>query len=266
VESSQLLLAIDVGNTSVALGVYDGRDRRATFRIATDQDNLADEYAMLLVALLREEGIEPARIGAACLSSTVPPLLHTFERVCERYFGVKPLVVGTGVKTGVRVRYDNPREVGPDRILHAVAALERYDPPIVIVDLGTALVFDAVSADGDYLGGAIAPGMGIASQALFSRAAMLHRVSLERPMIEGAIGRNTVHSMQAGIFFGYAEMVAGMVRRFKEEVGEDAVVIGTGGYAESIAAEAGCFDHIEEHLNLDGLRIIFELNRAPVTP
>lgn len=262
-DTSELLLAIDVGNTSVAIGVYDGLERRATFRIATDQDNLADEYAMLLLALLRSEGIEAASIGAACLSSTVPPLLQTFERVCRTYFDVEPLVVGTGVKTGVRVRYDNPREVGPDRILHAVAALDRFTPPIVIVDLGTALVFDAVSREGDYLGGAIAPGIGIASQALFSRAAMLHRVSLERPTIEGAIGRNTVHSMQSGIFFGYAEMVSGMVRRFKAEVGEDAVVIGTGGYAEGIAVEAGCFDHIEEHLNLDGLRIVYDLNRTP---
>jgi len=262
VSQQELLLAIDVGNTSIALGVYAGRETRATFRIATDQDNLADEYAMLVVSLLRSEGIETTDIAAACMSSTVPPLVQTFERVCRRYFGVEPLVVGTGVKTGVRVRYDNPREVGPDRILHAVAALEKYDPPIIIVDLGTALVFDAISREGDYLGGAIAPGIGIASQALFTRAAMLHRVSLTRPPIEGAIGRNTVHSMQSGIYFGYAEMVAGMVRRFQDEVGQDATVIATGGYAEGIAVEAGCIDHIEPDLNLEGLRIVHELNRV----
>jgi type III pantothenate kinase len=256
-----LLLAIDIGNTSIAIGVYEGTARRATFRIATDQDNLADEYAMLVTGLLRSADIPKEAVTAAVLSSTVPPLVQTFETVCRRYFGVTPLVIGTGVKTGVRVRYDNPREVGPDRILHAVAALHKYKPPIVIEDLGTALVFDAVSKEGDYLGGAIAPGIGIASQALFSRAAMLHRVSLQRPTIDGSIGRNTVHSMQSGIFFGYAEMVAGMVRRFKDEIGQDATVIATGGYAEGIAQESGVIDYIESDLNLDGLRIVHELNQ-----
>lgn len=256
-----LLLAIDVGNTSIAIGVFSGRERLATYRIATDQDNLADEYAMLVTGLLRASDIDAKQVTAAVLSSTVPPLVQTFEGVCKRYFHVTPLVIGTGVKTGVRVRYDNPREVGPDRILHAVAALDKYKPPLIIVDLGTALVFDAVSREGDYLGGAIAPGIGIASQALFSRAAMLHRVSLQRPAIEGAIGRNTVHSMQSGLFFGYAEMVAGMVRRFKDDIGQDATVIGTGGYAEGIAQESGVIDYVEPDLNLDGLRIVHEINQ-----
>ena len=253
------LLAIDIGNTSVAIGVFDGEELAATFRIATDLDNFADEYAILLLGLLRSRDLEPADIGAAILSSTVPPLIQTFQAVCRAHFGVEPIVVGPGVKTGVRVLYDNPREVGPDRILHAVAALDRYDPPLIIVDLGTACVFDAVSRDGDYLGGAIAPGLGLASQALFSRAAMLHRVSIARP--DGPIGRNTVHSMQSGIFFGYVELVRGMVRRFKEEIGEEAIVIGTGGYADLIAEEAGCFDAMEPDLNLDGLRIVWEANR-----
>ena len=253
------LLAIDIGNTSVAIGVFDGEELVATFRIATDQDNFADEYAILLLGLLRSRDLEPADIGAAILSSTVPPLIQTFQAVCRAHFGVEPIVVGPGVKTGVRVLYDNPREVGPDRILHAVAALDRYDPPLIIVDLGTACVFDAVSRDGDYLGGAIAPGLGLASQALFSRAAMLHRVSISHP--DGPIGRNTVHSMQSGIFFGYVELVRGMVRRFKEEIGEEAIVIGTGGYADLIAEEAGCFDAMEPDLNLDGLRIVWEANR-----
>jgi type III pantothenate kinase len=260
VDPANLLLAIDIGNTSIALGVYEGAERRAGFRIATDQDNLADEYAMLVIGLLRTHGIEASEVAAAVMSSTVPPLIQTFETVCRRYFDVTPLVVGTGVKTGVRVRYDNPREVGPDRILHAVAVMARYKPPVIIVDLGTALVIDAVSREGDYLGGSIAPGIGIASQALFTRAAMLHRVSIQRPAIEGAIGRNTVHSMQSGIFFGYAEMVAGMVRRFKDEVGQDATVIATGGYAEGIAQESGVIDHIEPDLNLEGLRLVYELN------
>ncbi|MPZ98322.1 MAG: type III pantothenate kinase [Dehalococcoidia bacterium] len=253
-----MLLAIDIGNTSVAIGVYEGSSIAATFRIATDQDNFPDEYAMLLVGLLRSRQIDPEHIGAAIMSSTVPPLMGTFRQVCRDYFHVEPLVVGPGVKTGVRVLYDNPREVGPDRVLHAVAALERYEPPLIIVDLGTACVFDAVSRDGDYLGGAIAPGIGLSSQALFARGAMLHRVSIERP--GSPIGRNTVHSMQAGIFFGYVELVRGMVRRFKAEIGEDATVIATGGYAHILADEVGCFDVVEDDLNLDGLRIVYEAN------
>ena len=255
---SRRLLAIDIGNTSVAIGVFDGDELAATFRIATDQENLPDEYGILLSGLVQSRGIEPRSIDAAILSCTVPPLIGTFQQVCLDYFGCEALVVGPGVKTGVRVLYDNPREVGSDRILHAVAALDRYDPPLIIVDLGTALVFDALSREGDYLGGAIAPGIGIASQALFDRGAMLQRVRLEKP--EAAIGRNTVHSLQAGIFFGYIEMVRGMVRRFREEVGDDATVLATGGYADVVAPEAGCFDAIENDLNLDGLRLVYEVN------
>jgi len=254
-----LLMAIDIGNTSIAIGVFDGEEIVGTFRIATDQENFPDEYAMLLLGLLRTVDIEPEDIEAAVMSSTVPPLVTTFQQVCRKHFKVEPLVVGPGVRTGIRVLYDNPREVGPDRILHAVAALDTYDPPLVIVDLGTACVFDAVSRDGDYLGGAIAPGIGLASQALFSRAAMLHRVSLEQP--SSPIGRNTVNSMQSGIFFGYVEMVRGMVRRFKAEIGEEAQVIGTGGYVSILAEEVGCFDAIEPDLNLTGLRLVFEANQ-----
>lgn len=260
--SADLLLAIDIGNTSIAIGVFEGDHIIATFRVATDQDNFADEYAMLVLGLLRSVDIDPERVDAAIMSSTVPSLLSIFRQVCRRYFDVEALVVGPGVKTGIRVLYDNPREVGPDRVLHAVAALERYEPPLVIVDLGTACVFDAVSADGDYLGGAIAPGIGLASQALFDSAAMLHRVSLERP--DGPIGRNSVHSMQAGIFFGYVEMVRGMVRRFREVLeadGGQVTVIGTGGYAEVIGPEVGCFDHFEADLNLEGLRLVYEANQ-----
>ncbi len=253
------LLAIDIGNTSVAIGVFDGSEEIATFRVASDQENFPDEYAMLLLGLLRTRDITPDDVTAAVMSSTVPPLVTTFQQVCRKHFDVEPLVVGPGVRTGVRVLYDNPREVGPDRILHAVAALDRYDPPMIIVDLGTACVFDAVSRDGDYLGGAIAPGIGLASQALFTRAAMLHRVGLEQP--GSPIGRNTVHSMQSGIFFGYVEMVRGMVRRFKAEIGEEALVIGTGGYVNVLAEEAGCFDVIEPDLNLTGLRIVWEQNQ-----
>jgi type III pantothenate kinase len=260
--TDDLLLAIDIGNTSIAIGLFDDDELAATFRVATDQDNFADEYAMLVLGLLRSADIDPDRVTAAIMSSTVPSLLGIFRQVCARYFDVEALVVGPGVKTGIRVLYDNPREVGPDRVLHAVAALDKYDPPLVIVDLGTACVFDAVSADGDYLGGAIAPGIGLASQALFSHAAMLHRVSLERP--DGPIGRNSVHSMQAGIYYGYVEMVRGMIRRFREVLevdGAHTTVIGTGGYVDVIGHEAGCIDHFESDLNLEGLRLVYEANQ-----
>jgi len=254
-----LLFAIDIGNTSIAAGVYDGDTLVATMRIATDQENLPDEYGMLLLSLLQSRAIDPRAITAVALSSTVPTLVPTFVEVARIYFHVDALVVGTGVRTGVRVRVDNPREVGADRILHAVAALAKYPPPIIVVDIGTALVFDIVSREGDYLGGAIAPGIGIASQALFARAAMLRRVSIERP--DHVIGRNTVHAMQSGIFYGYVEMVQGMVRRFKAEIGEDATVIATGGYASVLASEVDSFDAVEEQLNLEGLRRVWEANR-----
>ena len=256
----ELLLAIDIGNTSIAIGVYRERELVETFRTATDRDNLPDEYGVLLLGLLRTRGLHPEAIGAAAISSTVPQLEQTFGTVCRDYFSVRPLVVGTGVRTGVPIRYDNPREVGADRILHAVAALDRYDPPLVIVDLGTALVFDAVSREGEYLGGAIAPGIGIASEALFQRAAMLRRVSMERP--ERVVGRNTVHSLQSGLYYGYVDLVGGMVRRFRAEIGEDATVIGTGGYASVLAADLDCLDAIEDDLNLEGLRLVWERNRS----
>lgn len=254
-----LLLAIDIGNTSIAIGVYEGERLRDTFRIATDRDNLPDEYGVLLLGLLGTRGVRARQVGAAVVSSTVPQLEQTFSTVCRAYFDVEPLVVGTGVRTGVPIRYDNPREVGADRILHAVAALARYDPPLVIVDLGTALVFDAVSAQGEYLGGAIAPGIGIASEALFQRAAMLRRVAMQRP--PQVVGRNTVHSLQSGLYYGYVDLIAGMVTRFRRELGGAATVIGTGGYAAALAPDLDCLDAIEEHLNLDGLRLVWERNR-----
>ena len=260
--TSDLLLTNDIGNTNIALGLFDEKQLVANYRVATDQDNLADEYAILLLGLLSSSQIDPDRIKSAIMSSTVPALLKTFSEICHRYFDARVMVVGPGIKTGVPILYDNPREVGPDRILHAVAALDKYAPPLIIVDLGTACVFDAISEHGEYLGGAIAPGIGLAAKALFDSAAMLNSVSLERP--DGPIGRNSVHSMQAGIFFGYAEMVRGMVSRFSEELAdntENTTVIGTGDYINILADEVGCFDHLEANLNLDGLRLVYAANR-----
>ncbi len=254
-----MLLTLDVGNTNVTIGVFDGDEIRATWRIATDMERLADEYAVLLLGLLRTENLDVKLIDEAVIASVVPDLAPIFEQLCRRYFGVEPLVVGTGTRTGVRVLYDNPREVGADRIVDVVAALHDYGPPpLIIVDFGTATVFDAVSADGDYLGGAIAPGIGIASEALFERAAKLYRVELERP--KSAIGKNTVAAIQSGTLFGYVGLIEGMVARFKRELGGSARVIATGGWAELLAKETHVFDAVDVNLTLTGLRLVHDMN------
>ena len=257
-----MLLAIDVGNTSIAVGLFKEKDLQATFRIATDRDNFPDEYGSLLLNLLRTKKIDVEHITDAIISSTVPGLIGTFQEVCDKYFQVIPLVVGPGIKTGINILYENPKEVGPDRILHVVAGLAKYEPPLIIVDLGRACVFDAVASDGSYLGGSIAPGIGLASSALVSHAAMLHTVEFSKP--SGVIGTNTVHSMQAGIYFGYVEMVEGMINRFKSELTNESsnvTVLATGGYSPIIAGEVEGFDYIELDLNLEGLRLVYEANR-----
>jgi len=256
-----VLLAMDVGNTNVTLGVLDGTSLRATWRFATDLGKLADEYGVLILSLLGHEGLSPGDIDEAVMACVVPDLEPVFEGVCRRYFNVHPLHVGTGVRTGLRVLYDSPRDVGADRVADAVAAIHMYGPPpLIVVDLGTATVFDAISKDGDYLGGAIAPGLGIAMEALFQRAAKLYRVELSRP--RSAIGRNTVTAMQSGILFGYVGLVEGIVARMKEELGDQCKVIGTGGYAELIARETKVIDAVNMDLTLEGLRIIYDLNRG----
>jgi type III pantothenate kinase len=254
-----VLLALDVGNTNVTIGIFDGESVRATWRFATDKERLSDEYAVMVLGLLRTEDIDVKSITEAVMASVVPDLAAVFEQLCRRYFKVEPLVVNTGTRTGVRIVYDNPREVGADRIVDVVAALRLYGPPpLVIVDFGTATVFDAVSAEGDYLGGAIAPGIGIASEALFERAAKLYRVELERPKY--AIGKNTVAAIQSGTLFGYVGLIEGMVARFKKELGGSARVIATGGWAKRLAKETQIFDAVDENLTLTGLRLIHEMN------
>ncbi len=256
-----MLLAMNVNNTNVTMGVFNEDSLRATWRFATDVRKQADEYGVLMLSLLEHEGLSADDVGEAVTASVVPDLEPVFEGVCRRYFGVRPLVVGTGTRTGLRILYDSPREVGADRVADAVAAIRMYGPPpLIVVDLGTAAVFDAISKDGDYLGGAIAPGIGIAAEALFQRAAKLYRVELGQPRT--AIGRNTVAAMQSGIVFGYVGLVEGIVARFKEELGGEARVIGTGGYAELIARETDVIDAVDLNLALEGLRIIYELNRG----
>jgi type III pantothenate kinase len=255
-----MLLTLDIGNTNVTVGVFDGEVLKATGRIATDASRMPDEYGVMLTQLLPLKGVSPSRIEAAILCSVVPPLTQTFVEVCESYFRVKPLMVGAGVKTGIRILYDNPRDVGADRIVDAVATLKLYGGPAIIVDLGTATVFDAVTKDGDYLGGAIAPGIAISADALFYRASMLRRVELARP--PAAIGRNTVHAMQSGLVLGYAEMVKGMVARFDRELGGGSKVIGTGALAGVIEKEANVFHAVNPDLTLIGLHIVHRLNTA----
>jgi len=254
-----MLLAIDIGNTNITLGIFQGEELRATWRLAPDVNRLADEYGVLMVSLLGQGGLGKGDVDAAVMSTVVPDLEPVFEQVCWRYFGVRPLVVGTGVRTGLRILYDSPRDVGADRVADAVAAIRLYGTPLILVDLGTGAVFDAISKEGDYLGGAIAPGLGIAAEALYRRAAKLYRVELARPA--SAIGRNTIAAVQSGLIFGYVGLVEGIIARFKQELGDEAKVVATGGYAELLAPETSAIDVVDLNLTLTGLRIIYELNQ-----
>jgi type III pantothenate kinase len=256
-----MLLTVDIGNTSVHVGVFAGDQLRATWRLATDVERFPDEYAMLLLGLLQTSGIATADVRECVISSTVPSLTPTFQELVKRYFGAPVLVVGSGVRTGVRILYDSPRDVGPDRIVDAVAAMRMHGPPpLITVDAGTATVFDAISAEGDYVGGAIAPGIGLSAETLFARASRLYRVELMKPAT--AIGKNTVHALQSGIMFGYVGLVEGIVARFKRELGGSATVIGTGGYAAQIARETDVIDVVNPDLTLHGLRFIYDMNKA----
>ena len=255
-----MLLAIDIGNTSTNLGVFEGEKLCATWQMATRIHRMPDEYAALLLNLLHHQGLDIADIKEIALCSVVPPLTATFEELSQRYFRISPLVVGTGVKTGVRIRMDNPKEVGTDRIVNAAAAHRLYGGPIIIADLGTATTFDTVSKEGDYLGGAIAPGINTAAEALFMRAAVLPRVELVHP--KHAIGTNTIAAMQSGIVFGYVGLIEGIVARIQQELGEKAKVVATGGYAELMAEETMVIDVVNLDLTLIGLRLIYLMNRA----
>jgi type III pantothenate kinase len=254
-----MLLTVDIGNTNVELGIFDGEELRATWRMATDVHHMPDEYAALFLNLLQHGGLKTSDITEASLCSVVAPLTGTFKEMLERYFSISPLIIGAGVKTGVRILLDNPREVGADRIVTVAAAHKLYGGPLVIVDMGTATTFDAVNKEGDFLGGAIAPGIGISSEALFSRTAALPRVELKMP--KNAIGASTVAAMRSGIVFGYIGLVEGVVNRIKAELGGTAKVVGTGGYSSVIAREAKIFDILNPDLILIGLRHIYLLNK-----
>jgi len=255
-----MLLAVDIGNTSTTLGVFDGEELRATWHMATGVHRMSDEYAALLFNLLRQQGLDTTDIKAVALCSVVPPLISTFEELFKRYFNIEPMVVGAGVKTGVSIRMDNPREVGADRIADAAAAHHLYGGPIIVIDLGTATTFGIISKEGDYIGGIIATGIATAAEALFTRTAQLPRVELFHP--QHVIGTNTVAAIQSGVIYGYASLVEGMLSRIHKELGVKAKVVATGGYAGLIAKETKVIDVVNPDLTLIGLRLIYELNKG----
>ncbi len=254
-----MLLAIDIGNTNVTLGLYRGQELAAAWRLATVHERMPDEYGLQLLGLLSHAGCPAAEVSGIALASVVPPLTATFLQSCQKYLGQTPLVVDAGVKTGVRIRYEDPKAVGADRIVDAAAVQHLHGGPACIVDFGTGTTFDAISEEGDYLGGAIAPGIGIAAEALFQRTAKLPRIEIARP--PSVIGRNTVHAMQSGLLFGYVGLVEGMVKRFRAELGPQMKVIGTGGLLDLIAAETNVIEILAPWLTLDGLRLIWDMNR-----
>jgi type III pantothenate kinase len=255
-----MLLAVDIGNTNVTLGVFDGESLRATWRMATDINEMADEYAATLLTLLAQHGLRTSDIREAAMCSVVPPLVGTFEDLLWRYFKVSALVVRAGVKTGVRITYPNPREIGADRIVNAAAANHLYKGPVIVVDMGTGTTFDIVDGDGDFIGGVIAPGIGIAAQALYTRTAALPRVELVPP--EKAIGTTTVGAMQSGIVFGYIGLVEGLLKRVQSELKEKARVVATGGYAGLIADGTTLIDEVNPDITLIGLRLIYQMNKG----
>lgn len=253
-----MLLTIDIGNTNITLGLYEGQTLGARWRLATDHDRMPDEYGIQILGLLQHSGCSIFQLSGVCMASVVPPLTGRFLQSSRQYLNQEPFIVDHLVKTGVNILYEEPAAVGADRIVDAVAVKHLYGGPACIVDFGTATTFDAIDAEGQYLGGAIAPGIGIASEALVSHTAKLPRVDLQRP--PSVIGRNTIHAMQSGLLFGYVSMVEGMVERIRAELGPEMKVIATGGQAELVASETRVINIIAPWLTLDGLRIIWEMN------
>ncbi len=254
-----MLLTIDIGNTNITLGVYDGGELGPRWRMETIHGQMPDEFGINLLAMMEHTGISSKDLHGISMASVVPPLTSKIEEACVKYLDIEPLVVGAGVKTGVKVLYDDPKAVGADRIVDCAAVQRIYGGPACVVDFGTGTTFDAISGEGDYLGGAIAPGIMIAAEALFSRAAKLSRVDLQRP--PSVIGKNTTHSIQSGLLFGYVGLVEGMVARFRQELGPEMKVIATGGLAEVVADETDVIKIIAPWLTLDGLHIIWTLNQ-----
>jgi type III pantothenate kinase len=253
-----MIFVFDVGNTNTVLGVCDGEELTHHWRIETNRNKTNDEYGMLIKSLFDFANLDLSDISGIIISSVVPPIMFALEKMCIRYFNLKPLVVGPGIKTGLDIKYDNPKEVGADRIVNAVAAIHKYGSPLIIVDFGTATTYCYITEDKQYLGGAIAPGIGISTEALYTRAAKLPRIEIDRP--EGVIGRNTVSAMQSGILYGYVGQVEGIVSRMKNESKQTPTVIATGGLASLIAQESSVIDIVEPFLTLKGLQLIYKRN------
>lgn len=255
-----MLLVVDVGNSNIVLGIYKGEELQVNWRISTDRQKTADEYGMLVKNLCEFHGIAMSDIKHVAISSVVPPLIFPLEKMALKYFKTEALVVGPGIKTGMPIRFENPREVGADRIVNAVAAFQFYGGPVIVVDFGTATTFDVINEQGEYIGGAIAPGIGISTEALFQRAAKLPRIELVKP--KNIIAKNTVAGMQAGVIYGFVGQVDGIVNRMKQELGSNASVIATGGLAELIAQDSSTIEKIDQMLTLEGLKIIYNRNRS----
>jgi type III pantothenate kinase len=255
-----MLFTIDVGNTHTVIGIYDGDRLRHHWRISTVRERTTDEHGAMLNTLLSAQGIErDLRPDGVVIACVVPPLNQVMEQLSARYLHCEALMVGPGVKTGMPILYENPKEVGADRIVNAVAAYDRYSTACIVVDFGTATTFDYVTAKGEYVGGAISPGLGVSMNALIEHAAKLYRVELARP--REVVGRTTVAAIQSGLIFGYTALVDGLVHRIRRERGENARVIATGGLAELISPESETIEEVDEFLTLKGLRLIFERNR-----
>lgn len=253
-----MILVMDTGNTNIVLGVYDQDQLKHHWRMETHRHKTEDEYAMQVKALFTHVGLTFDKITGIIISSVVPPVVYPLEQMCRNYFNQKPLVVGPGIKTGLNIKYENPREVGADRIVNAVAAIEDYGGPLIIVDFGTATTYCFINSDGDYIGGAIAPGIGISMEALFDRAAKLPRIELVRP--DHVVGKNTVSAMQSGVVFGYVGQVEGIVARMKAQSEEEPTVVATGGLADLIASESTVIDVVDNYLTLKGLYLIYKRN------
>ena len=255
-----MLLVFDIGNSNIVMGTYEGKKLLRHWRISTDRQKTGDEYGMLINSLFAYQNIRMEQVRSIIISSVVPPLMVPMIKMCERYFHIHPLVVGPGIKTGFRISYENPREIGADRIVNVAGAFEQYGGPLIVIDIGTATTFDVVAPNGDFLGGVIAPGLSSSADALFQRAARLPRIELVTP--KRIISRNTVSGMQAGIIYGYVGQIDEIVRRMKKEMGYDEIkVVATGGYARMISRESKTIDKIDHFLTLTGLRVLYERNQ-----
>lgn len=253
-----MILVLDIGNTQTVLGVFEGERLLADWRLATQKGHTSDEYGLMVTALLERSMIDKDKLEGIILSSVVPPVTGMFVEMCHRYFHLAPLLVGPGIRTGLAIRYENPKEVGADRVVNAVAAINLYKPPLLIVDFGTATTLCAINEKGEYLGGIIAPGLGIAAEALFMHAAKLPRVELEAPT--KVIGRNTINSIQSGLVYGYTDLVDGLIKRAREEMNSEVKVVATGGLAELIVRYSKSIQITNPVLTLQGLRMIYEMN------